>query len=142
MEILQNKLQKLIELMGFSNFSVSYSKESGRFLVFLSEKEDIKKLLPHFVADLDYLVKLIAKKNDFGIVFVDINNYRLERESLILELARATAKKVIMTKENISLPAMNSYERRLIHLELVNRSDIATESIGQDKERRVMIKLV
>jgi len=31
-------------------------------------------------------------------IFLDINNYRQERESLIGELARAAAKKVMITK--------------------------------------------
>lgn len=140
MEILQNKLQKLIELMGFKNFSITRDSESDRFLIFLNEGEGFKKFLPYFVADLDYLVKLIAKKNDLKSVFVDINNYRRERENLILELARASARKSIATKEEVSLPTMNAYERRLVHLELVNRPDINTESVGEGKERRVVIK--
>ncbi|MEE8131710.1 MAG: R3H domain-containing nucleic acid-binding protein [Candidatus Paceibacterota bacterium] len=140
MQNLQNKLQKIIELMGFSDFSISYDAEGSRFLIFLNEGEGFKKLLPYFVADLDYLVKLIAKKNDIGAVFVDVNNYRRERENLILELARAAARKSIATKEEVSLPIMNAYERRLVHLELVNRPDINTESVGEGKERRVVIK--
>ena len=140
MENLQNKLQKLIKLMGFDDFSISYDADGSRFLIFLNEGEDFKKFLPFFVADLNHLAKLIAKKDKLETVFVDVNNYRRERENLILELARATARKVVATNEEISLPIMNAYERRLVHLELVDRPDISTESTGEGKERRVVIK--
>ena len=45
-----------------------------------------------------------------------------------------------MTKEKISLPAMNSYERRLVHVELSIHPEVATESAGMGKERCVVIK--
>ena len=93
------------------------------------------------VINLDYLVKLMANKiGEASPFFVDINNYRRERENLILELARAAARKVIATKQEISLPAMNAYERRLVHLELVSRPDVKTESVGEGKSRYVVIK--
>ena len=89
-EELINKLKKLVELMGFSDFSVSYEDESSRFLIFVNEGDFFKKFLPNFVTHLDYLVKLMADKSgETGPVFIDINNYRREREYLILELARA-----------------------------------------------------
>jgi spoIIIJ-associated protein len=59
---------------------------------------------------------------------------------LIGELARAAAKKATATKTEISLPAMNSYERRLVHVELAVRPDVKTESAGEGKERYVIIK--
>lgn len=140
MRQLQDAIQKIIELMGFVDFSVNYDSENSRFLIFLNEGEGFKRFLPFFVNDLDHLVKLIAKKNNLGIVFVDVNNYRREREGIILELARAAARKAVSVKEEVSLPAMNAYERRLVHLELVGRPDISTESVGEGKERRVIIK--
>ena len=141
MEQLQDKLKKLIELMGFTDFSVNYEAENNRFLVFINEGDFLKKLLPNFVTNLDYLVRLIADKiGGERTAFVDINNYRRERENLILELARAAARKAAATKEEIPLPAMNAYERRLIHLELSTHPDIKTESIGEGKERYIVVR--
>ncbi len=71
---------------------------------------------------------------------IDINNYRKERERLILELAKAAAQKAVTTKQAVLLPAMNPYERRLIHVELSIRPDVKTESVGEGRERGVSIK--
>jgi len=71
---------------------------------------------------------------------LDVNNYRRQREDLIVELAKAAARKVAATQTEISLPPMNAYERRLIHAELAERPDLKTESKGEGKERAVVIK--
>jgi len=142
MEEIQNKLKQLIELMGFSDFSINYEEESSRLSIFISEEDfAFKKFLPTFVTSLDYLVKLIANKlKKTETVFVDINNYRQKRENLILELARAAGRKVAVTKQEVALPPMNSYERRLIHLELSSHPDVKTESVGEGKNRYIIIK--
>ena len=65
-----------------------------------------------------------------------------ERTVLIGELAKAAAKKVLVTGEDISLPAMNSYERRLVHLALAIHPDVKTESAGEARDRHVIIKKI
>ena len=141
MEELQNNLKKLIELMGFEDFSLNCDVEGNRFSLFVNEGEGFKKMLPLFVTNLDHLVKLMAKKQESEpAVFIDINNYRKEREGIILEIARGAARKVVATKEEITLPTMNAYERRLIHMELASRPDIKTESMGEGKNRYVVVK--
>jgi len=141
MNQLQDNLKKLIELMSFSDFSVNYEAESNRFSIFINEGDIFKKFLPSFVTNLDHLVKLMANKiGETGIVFIDVNNYRRERENLILELARAASRKAATTREEVALPAMNAYERRLIHLELSSHLDVKTESIGEARGRYIVVK--
>jgi predicted RNA-binding protein Jag len=140
---LTEKLNKLVELMGFDDFSINYEAENSRFLIFINEGEIFKKFVPIFVTNLDHLLRLIATKiGEAEAVFVDINNYRRERENLILELARAAARKSVVTKEEIPLPAMNAYERRLIHMELSSHPDVKTESVGEGKGRYIIVKPV
>jgi len=140
---LTEKLKKLVELMGFDDFSINYEAENNRFLIFITEGETFKKFIPIFVTNLDHLLRLIAIKiGEVETVFVDINNYRRERENLILELARAAARKSVATKEEISLPAMNAYERRLVHVELSSHPDVKTESVGEGKSRYIIVRPV
>lgn len=141
MEKLHEDLKKLLEHMGFKDFSLSYDEASSRFSLFIDEQEISEKALPSFVSNLDRLVKLMAKKIQDDIsVFVDINNYRRERENIILEIARGAARKAVATKEEIALPIMNAYERRLIHAELASRPDIKTESVGEGRDRYVVVR--
>lgn len=100
----------------------------------------LKEHLPAFLESLNHLAQLIAKKEEAQPFFFDVNNYRRERENIIAELARAAARKATVTKEHISLPVMNSYERRLIHVELAGHPSVATESVGKGKTRYVIVR--
>ena len=140
-EEFKTKIRTILDLLALREPSVDFNEEGRRITVFVNEGEWLKKHLPYLVADFERLANLLAKKH--GIeenLFVDINNYRKERENIIVELAKAAARKVLLTKEEVKLPAMNAYERRLIHMELATRPDVKSESMGEGKDRFVVVK--
>lgn len=126
--------------MGFDDYSVQLDEETRRLAVFINEGDWLRNWLPKLTGDFSQIVRALTHKSGAPHIFVDINNYRKEREVIISELAKAAARKVVMTKAKVTLPAMNAYERRLIHVELASRPDIATESEGEGIERRVVVK--
>lgn len=133
--------RKIIELMGFDDYTFEIDEEHRHGRIFIHNHPSlVKEHLPAILESLNHLVQLVAKKENESPLFFDVNNYRREREELISELARAAARKAVVTKENISLPAMNSYERRLIHVELATHPEVTTESAGADRERYVIVK--
>lgn len=141
MEHWETFLKKLVELMGFHDYRVEIDEEHRHGVLFLHDHISlVKDNLPLLVQDMNHLIQLVAKKNNQPSIFIDINNYRREREGLISELARAAARKVTATGQEISLPAMNSYERRLVHLELAAHPDIITESSGIGRSRYVTVR--
>lgn len=143
MENLESFVKKLVEHMGFKDYRVEIKPEQKRGAIFIYDNPNlIKENLPILVDGLNHILQMAGRKNNEPPIFFDINNYRQEREGLITELARAAAKKVLATKEKISLPAMNSYERRLVHVELSIHPEVTTESVGNGKERCVIIKLI
>ena len=73
-------------------------------------------------------------------VDVDVNDYKKKKTEYLKEVAQTAADEVAITKREKELPSMPPYERRVIHTELASRSDIATESVGEEPERRVKIK--
>lgn len=140
-EEFKTKVRTILEMLGLKEPSVDFIEENHKIIVFVNEGEWIKKHLPYLVADFERLVNLVSKKfNIDTTIFVDINNYKKERENLIVELAKAAARKVMATKAEVKLPAMNAYERRLVHMELSTRPDVKSESLGEGKERYVVIK--
>ncbi len=71
---------------------------------------------------------------------MDINDYKKKKIQYLKELAKSIAEEVVLTQKEKILSPMPAYERRVIHLELSERKDIATESIGKEPERRVIIR--
>ncbi len=73
---------------------------------------------------------------------LDINNYKQKRADYLCNLAQTVADRVALIKIPEALFPMSAYERRVVHVELANRNDVATESEGEGEKRRVMIKPV
>jgi len=141
MDTWETTIKNIIEKIGFRDYRLDWVAEQDRGSLFIYENEYwLREHLPMIVESMNHVLQMMAKKNQSKPVFLDINNYRQEREGLIAELARAAAKKVHQTKEQVSLPAMNSYERRLVHVELALHPEVKTESVGEGKDRYVIIK--
>jgi spoIIIJ-associated protein len=87
------------------------------------------------------LAKILKKKiKEEFYIDLDINGYKKKKIDYLKELARLTADEVSLSKKEKVLEPMSSYERRIIHLELKERRDVVTESMGQEPERRIVIK--
>jgi len=140
MQELREKLERMVELMGFRDFSVNASEDSNRISIAIRDRVVEGDNLPVFVLNLDRITRLMAKQLDKNPVIVDVNFYRKQREELIIKLARAAARKTTATGDDVSLPAMNAYERLLVHTELAVRPDVATESVGEGRNRYVVVK--
>jgi len=141
MEEIKSIAEQLIKLLRLNEPSITFDEEGRRLSIFVNEGEWFdKNWLPRFVLDFERLVNQAAKQRQLEGVFVDVNGYRKRRENLIVEIAQAAARKVLATKAEVELPVMNAYERRLVHTELASRPDLKTESVGENKERRVVIR--
>ena len=94
------------------------------------------------LADLEYILKLIVREKyneDFKFA-LDINEYRMKRLEDLKQDVKAAAKEVRLYKKEVPLRPMSAFERRIVHLLLAEYPDITTESIGQEPQRRVVIK--
>ena len=95
--------------------------------------------------EIQHLLKIILKRKigdtvEPFYIDLDINGYKEKKIEYLKESAKSVADEVALTKKEKSLASMPAYERRIIHLELADRQDIATESIGQEPERRVVVR--
>jgi spoIIIJ-associated protein len=93
------------------------------------------------LAEIQHLLRAILRKKIEEPFFIDldINDYKKKKAEYLEELARSTADEVALTKREKSLPPMPAYGRRVIHLALASRSDIITESVGREPERKIVI---
>jgi len=92
---------------------------------------------------IQYLTGLAVNKDreEYIRVVVDIENYRKKREDTLTKLAFRMADKVEKYKKSIALEPMSPYERRVIHAALQGRFNIETSSIGDEPNRKVIIKI-
>ena len=93
---------------------------------------------------LQFLVRstLIQKGAEISRVNLDIADYKRRHNNQIAEKAEKWAKQVLESGEEMSLRPMNPAERRVVHKVLSDYSQLTTESEGEGRERRVVIKKI
>ena len=74
-------------------------------------------------------------------VILDIENYKEKKINHLERTVKQIAREVAKTKVEAKLDRMNSYERRIVHNALSNNKYVYTESIGEEPNRCVVIKL-
>jgi spoIIIJ-associated protein len=90
---------------------------------------------------LQHLLNLMLAKRlgAWTRVLVDVEDYRGRRERQLRELARRAAARVVETGKMLQLEPMPALERRWVHLELRDHPAVATQSIGEEPNRRVVV---
>ena len=139
-------IKELLEAMKFDGNIAVDNPQSDSVLVNV-QTEQAGFLIGQAGANLDALQHiariLVNKKNEEPVPFVlDVNNYRKHRIDLLKDLAENMARQALTEKVALTLQPMSAYERRVIHLALVDKPEVSTESVGSDLERRIVIKPV
>jgi spoIIIJ-associated protein len=93
------------------------------------------------IGALDHLVKALIKREDLkGVGFViDINGYRHAKIERLRQVAKSAALRVSWRNQPETLNPMNSFERRMIHMELSESPLVKTSSVGIDPRRAVVV---
>ncbi len=90
---------------------------------------------------LELIARLIVNK-ELGrsvLLIVDVEGYRDRRERQLRQLAQQMAEQAITTGRRQTLEPMPAKERRIIHIELRENSQVSTESVGDEPRRKVTI---
>ena len=83
---------------------------------------------------------LVSKKLGFHYpVVVDIEGYKSRRRQKLQSMALSAASRAKEQGFAVRMKPMNAYERRLVHLALVDDAEVTTHSEGEDPERFVVI---
>ncbi len=91
---------------------------------------------------VERLLRLALKKNVSRKLYLDldINGYKRKKREYLEKKAREAADEVSLTGVEKKMPALSAAERRIVHMEIENREDVRTESVGKEPERQVVIK--
>jgi spoIIIJ-associated protein len=90
---------------------------------------------------LQYVTRLIVGKEleRAALIIIDVEGYRSRRERQLRQLAQRMADQAIKTGRRQILEPMPPNERRIIHIELRQNKQVATESRGEEPYRKVTI---
>lgn len=88
-----------------------------------------------------YITRLIVGKElgHSSNINVDVAGYRQRRERNLRDLANKMADQAMSQGRRQTLEPMPPNERRIIHMELQDRNDVYTESVGEGSRRKLTI---
>ncbi len=90
---------------------------------------------------LQFLVSSALKNGNYHYtrVNVDVAEYKKQRADRLAEIAQDWIKTVKDSDEPLDLKPMNAADRRIVH-KVAGEAGLATESVGEGRERHVVLK--
>ena len=140
-------LRQILALFGEKHSTIDeYDGDDGELILDVSGG-DLAVLIGRHGRTLEALQTILSSfmsntlKFHYPIV-VDIEGYKSRRKEKVMGIARSAAARAKRQEGQVSLAPMNAYERRLVHLALVDDVEVTTHSEGEDPDRRVVITYV
>ena len=153
MEKVETILKELLAAAGITYLSVERSSVAGQE-IFAIRTDDARTLIGAHgdtVYALDFLVKKIYENGlpapaegetaeRMPMFLVDVNDYRTKQIKDLQAKALMMAERARSFQYDVELSPMSSYERLIIHTTLQDAPHVKTESQGEGRNRRVVIK--
>lgn len=142
-EIAKKLIQELFDNLGIKDsFDLNESEESIDIVI---NSEDPGLIIGHHGDTLDsiqlVLSLMLAKKlGEFKRVSVEVGDYKKNRSDYLKNLAAQTKERALSEGQEIFLPNLKSWERREVHMYLSDDPDVISESVGEGKDRTLVVK--
>ena len=95
------------------------------------------------VRALNHLVKRAFSSDEEDTRFlIDVNGSQTKKIDELKQTAKLLAERARSLKYNVEMTPMSSYERMIVHAALTDEQNIETQSHGEGRDRRVVIRFV
>ncbi len=144
LSVIHNLVTEFLEKLEVSA-EFTLNEEDGAILIRLETGEP-GVLIGHHGRSLEaiqiILGQLIYKKLGQWVRIVGtVGDYRERRNEQLKELAQKTADRVIETQSEMILTDLTPAERRIVHMTLSEHPQVMSESQGEGRNRRLIVKL-
>ena len=140
---IKDYLIKIIKKMGYkANIEMKVKENVPTYTIF-SDNDSL--LIGKNGKNLNSLSQIVrehlSKKLGENYRFIiDVSDYKQKNDLRLERLAKKIAREVKISKVEVKLDPMNSYERRIIHNTLTKNKFVTTLSEGEEPNRAVVIK--
>lgn len=144
-EFIKTKITDILKKLGEEQkVEVYYNEEQEIYLVDI-EGEDVGHLIGfhgEIIYALQNILFVICKKQlkDSVNIYLDIGDYRKKREDKVRSIANEAAKKALNTGRPQRLNSMSPSDRRVVHTEITNYTNLVSYSVGEGQNRRVVVE--
>ena len=111
------------------------TKDAGRLIGFKGENLESLQLL------LNQLMSRKAGENEFKRVLVDVEGWRKQKEEELASRAKGWIEEVKTSGEELELEPMSPWQRRIVHMVVQETEGVESESIGEGRDRHLVIRV-
>lgn len=157
LEEVQATLESFLRAMGASFTGVERTELVGQQILSIKAADGVAFIGSHgdTLHAIDFLVKKIVEKavagkgialeeggeHESGPHFlIDVDEYRTKQIKDLQTKALMMAERARNLEYDVELSPMSSYERLIVHTALQNEPKVKTESQGEGRNRRIVIK--
>lgn len=145
-------LKGLLDSMGAEYKDISAVEVAGQ-TIYMIAVDDAKRLIGSHgdtIHAIDYLVKKMVEskqpapqegvESEAPHFLVDVNEYRTRQIKDLQTKALMMAERARSFQYDVELTPMSAYERLIVHTTLQDAPNVKTESQGEGRNRRVVIR--
>lgn len=145
--VIKETLEKILEVMKVPFSGVKVQKEANSTFYVSIETSSSNLLIGwhgETISALQHMLKCMLWKQKIGSdtqVILDVDGYKKRQEESVIRLAERKAEYAIESQKEVTLPPMNAYFRRKVHLFLAEKFNkkVTTESTGEAQDRAIKI---
>ncbi len=148
----QDVIEQLLTAMGLVGASVSRSEAVGQIIFSITTpggERDLVGPRGDTIHAIDHIVKKIVENKTPAsaedaerepMFLVDVDDYRARQILDLQAKAKMMAERARSFQYDVELSPMSAYERLIVHTALQSEPNVKTESRGEGRNRRVVIK--
>ncbi len=135
---------ELLEHIGLPYSGIEEGTVAGQriFTVKTTEPKTLIGVRGETLRSLEYVAKKIAEQRgieDTHFV-IDVDNYRTKSIQELQQKAKMMAGRARSFQYDVEMSDLSAYERMIVHATLAEEPNVSTESQGEGKNRRLVIR--
>lgn len=144
-EVVREKAEELLSMLSLTGNVEAQETEETIYLSIQPEEKDSSLLIGYHGENLEsfqLILSFLANKEleEFKRIVVNVGDYRERREEKLREIALHAKEEAIEKNGEVVLPDLSSSDRRIIHLLFQDDEEVSSESVGEGRDRQLVIK--
>lgn len=142
-KIVKDTTEKLLKLLGVEGgIEINFGDETVNIVLDTPDSGVVIGRHGDILESLQLVLSIaISKKLDkFLRISLEVGDYKKNREEWLRSTALDAKDRVMSQGREITIPELKAWERRIVHLTLKDDEEVISESVGEGRDRVLIIR--
>lgn len=142
-KIIKDTTEELLKLLGIEGgMEIHFGDETVDIVLDTPDSGVVIGRHGDILESLQLVLSIVISKklNRFLRISLEVGDYKKNREEWLKNTALDAKNKVMSQGREITLPELKAWERRIVHLTLKDDEEVISESVGEGRDRVLIIR--